>query len=169
MNPMEASLTHHPIQVHPRREADRPWLLDLWNREWGGDTMVSRGRVYRLEDVEAVIAVQGGAYVGAATFVILDDECELLSLNSMVEGIGVGTRLLQAVEDAAKQAGVSRVTLITSNDNLKAMRFYQRRGYRFHAVHVGAIDEARKQKPSIPLLGLDGIPLHDEIEMRKVW
>jgi len=166
---MEASLTHHPIQVRPRREADRPWLLDLWNREWGGDTMVSRGRVYRLEDVEAVIAVQGGAYVGAATFVVLDEECELLSLNSMVEGIGVGTRLLQAVEVAAKQAGASRVTLITSNDNLKAMRFYQRRDYRFHAVHVGAIDDARKQKPSIPLLGLDGIPLHDEIEMRKVW
>ncbi|WP_304457852.1 GNAT family N-acetyltransferase [Alicyclobacillus sendaiensis] len=167
---MELSRTHHPIQViRPQREADRQWLLDLWNREWGGETMVSRGRVYRLEDVEAVIAVQGGAYVGAATFVVLDEECELLSLNSQVEGIGVGTRLLQAVEDAAKQAGVSRVTLITSNDNLKAMRFYQRRGYRFHAVHVGAIDEARKRKPSIPHLGLDGIPLHDEIEMRKVW
>ncbi|WP_067850194.1 GNAT family N-acetyltransferase [Alicyclobacillus mali (ex Roth et al. 2021)] len=167
---MERSRTHHTIQViRPQREADRQWLLDLWNREWGGETMVSRGRVYRLEDVEAVIAVQGGAYVGAATFVVLDEECELLSLNSLVEGIGVGTRLLQAVEDAAQQAGVPRVTLITSNDNLKAMRFYQRRGYRFHAVHVGAIDEARKRKPSIPRLGLDGIPLHDEIEMRKVW
>ncbi|AEJ42609.1 GCN5-related N-acetyltransferase [Alicyclobacillus acidocaldarius subsp. acidocaldarius Tc-4-1] len=155
--------------IRPQREADRQWLLDLWNREWGGETMVSRGRVYRLEDVEAVIAVKGGAYVGAATFVVLDEECELLSLNSLVEGIGVGTRLLQAVEDRAKWVGVPRVTLITSNDNLKAMRFYQRRGYRFHAVHVGAIDEARKRKPSIPRLGLDGIPLHDEIEMRKVW
>jgi len=114
MNLMEPSLTHPPIQViRPRREADQPWLLDLWNREWGGDTMVSRGRVYRLEDVEAVMAVQGGAYVGAATFVVLDEECELLSLNSLVE--------------------------------------------------------ARKRKPSIPRLGLDGIPLHDEIEMRKVW
>lgn len=159
-----------PVRVfRPRSEEDRQWLLDLWKREWGGETMVSRGRVYRLEDVEAVIAAQGGAYAGAATFVILGDECELLSLNSLAEGIGIGTRLLQEVEDAAKQAGVSRVTLITSNDNLKAMRFYQRRGYRFHAVHVGAIDEARKRKPSIPHLGLDGIPLHDEIEMRKAW
>ena len=167
MNSPEAA---SPVQVfRPRREADRQWLFHLWRREWGGETMVSRGRAYRLEDVEAVIAVQGDAYVGAATFVMLEDECELLSLNSLVEGIGVGTLLLKAVEDAAKQAGVSRVTLITSNDNLKAMRFYQRRGYRFHAVHVGAIDEARKQKPSIPRVGLDGIPLHDEIEMQKAW
>ncbi|SIT03990.1 GNAT family N-acetyltransferase [Alicyclobacillus vulcanalis] len=155
--------------VRPRSAADKRWLAELWARAWGGDVMVSRGQIHRLQDAEAFLAIGDGAYLGAATFILEDEACELLSLNSLTEGMGVGTRLLQAVEHAAEQAGARYVTLITSNDNLKAMRFYLRRGYRFHAVHVGAIDEARKQKPSIPLVGLECIPLHDEIELRKVW
>jgi hypothetical protein len=61
--------------------------------------------------------------------------------------------------------GRGRLWLITSNDNLNAIRFYQRRGMRLTAVHRGAIDEARQIKPSIPLIGEHGIPIHDELEL----
>jgi hypothetical protein len=33
------------------------------------------------------------------------------------------------------------------------------------AVHRGAIDEARRVKPEIPLTGHDGIAIHDELEL----
>lgn len=75
--------------------------------------------------------------------------------------------MLTAVEDKARAAGCNRVWLITSNDNVEALRFYQRRGYRITAVYPGAIDEARKIKPAIPLIGNHGIEIHDEIELAK--
>ncbi|MBP2020035.1 ribosomal protein S18 acetylase RimI-like enzyme [Symbiobacterium terraclitae] len=151
----------------PRDASDWDWLARLWTEEWGGTTMVTRGRVHRLADLAGLIAREGDARVGAATFRIEGAECELLSLNASGRGRGVGTALLRAVEAAAREAGCGRVWLITSNDNLDALRFYRRRGYRLVAVHAGAIDEARRAKPSIPLIGNHGIPIHDELELEK--
>jgi ribosomal protein S18 acetylase RimI-like enzyme len=65
----------------------------------------------------------------------------------MLPGAGVGSALLGAVEKVAADHGAKRVVVITSNDNLSALRFYQLRGYRMVAVLVGAIDAARESKP----------------------
>lgn len=152
----------------PVTDADRAWLRELWVQEWGGEIMVSRGHVYRLYDLQSLLAWDGETPVGAATYHVADGECELMSINATAQGKGVGSLLLAAVEEAASAAGCRRVMLITSNDNLDALRFYQRKGYRLVAVHVGAIDEARRVKPSIPLVGNYGIPLHDELELERV-
>lgn len=157
----------------PAGDTDRTWLARLWLAEWGGETMITKGRVHRLDDMEALIAwdddATAGAPGGAATFRLDEDGgCELMSLNALVEGRGAGSALLAAVEEAARRAGCRRVWLITSNDNLDALRFYQRRGYRLAALYSGAVDEARKTKPTIPVVGEYGIPLHDEIELQKM-
>jgi hypothetical protein len=55
--------------------------------------------------------------------------------------------------------------LITTNDNTKALRFWQKRGFRLAAVHRNAVEKSRKIKPEIPLTGNDGIPIKDEIEL----
>ena len=91
-----------------------------------------------------------------------------MSINATVEGLGAGSALISAVEQAVNRAGVGRIWLITSNDNLDALRFYQRRGYRITAVYPNAIDEARKLKPTIPQVGYYEIPIHDEIELEKL-
>lgn len=156
------------IQILPSvDEGDRAWLADLWRVEWGGETMVTRGRTHRLADLHTRIAWEGEERVGAATYRLAEGDCELMSLNAGVEGRGVGTALLETVEAAAREEGCHRVWLITTNDNLDALRFYQRRGYRLVAVYPGAVDEARKIKPTIPTVGYHGIPLHDEIELEK--
>ena len=90
-----------------------------------------------------------------------------MSINAAVEGLGVGSVLISAVEESVQKAGIRRIWLITSNDNLDALRFYQRRGYRITAVYPNAIDEARKLKPTIPELGYYKIPIHDELELEK--
>jgi RimJ/RimL family protein N-acetyltransferase len=94
--------------------------------------------------------------------------CELVSLDSLREGQGIGSALLAGVADEAGRRGCHRLWLITTNDNLDAIRFYQRRGMRLVAVHRGGVDEARRLKPSIPLMGEHGIPIHDELEFELV-
>jgi ribosomal protein S18 acetylase RimI-like enzyme len=156
------------IEVRPPLgEAELQWLAELWRAEWGGEVMVSKGRVYHIADVAALIAWDNGERIGAATYWMGDTDCELLSINATVSGKGVGTALLTTLEEQVRRAGGSRVWLITSNDNLDALKFYQRRGYRIVAVYPGAIDEARRTKPSIPEIGYYGIPIHDELELAK--
>jgi ribosomal protein S18 acetylase RimI-like enzyme len=129
--------------------------------------MVSKGKTHHIQDLGALIAWNGDTRVGAATYHMGQQDCELLSINATVEGLGVGTALLTALEQMVRQTGLRRVWLITSNDNLDALRFYQRRGYRIVAVYPNAIDEARKIKPSIPMVGYYDIPIHDELELEK--
>ena len=57
--------------------------------------------------------------------------------------------------------------LLTTNDNLDALRLYQRHGFRLVQVHPGAVDLARQAKPSIPEVGAYGIPLRDELILER--
>ena len=92
------------------------------------------------------------------------DSCELLYLSARRQWTGVGTALVDALVDHRPDIPI-RVS--TTNDNVDALRFYQRRGFRLRAVRVGAVDRARSLKPSIPLVGDHGIPLRDEIELER--
>jgi N-acetylglutamate synthase-like GNAT family acetyltransferase len=146
---------------------DESWLADLWREHWGDVIMVSRGRVHCLSDLAALIAWDGEVRVGAATYHLDGDAAELTSLNAVVPGKGIGSALIAAVEQAVCELGARRLWLITTNDNVDALRFYQRRGFRFARLHAGAVDEARRIKPAIPEIGEHGIPIHDEIELEK--
>ena len=132
---------------------------------WGSTHVVSRGRVVDAAALPAFVAEIAGERVGLATYQVDGDQCELVSVDSFVEGQGVGSALLAAVASEAGRLGCRRLWLVTTNDNLRALRFYQRRGLRLVAVHVDAVTRARALKPSIPLVGLDGIPLRDELEL----
>lgn len=153
------------LRVRPLRADERPWLADQLRWAWGTPQVVSRGRVHDAARLPALVAVAGGEVVGVATFDVRNEQCELVTLDASTEGCGVGSALLQAVANEARRRGCRRVWLITTNDNLRALAFYQRRGLRLIAVHRGAVDAARRIKPSIPLVGNDGIPLHDELEL----
>ena len=107
-----------------------------------------------------------GALLAMLTYVPAQDwqQCEILTLHADQQGHGAGTALIEAVGQLARRQGCARLWLITTNDNLNAIGFYQRRGMRLVAVHPGAVDEARRLKPSIPLIGAGGIPIRDELE-----
>ncbi|RAL21905.1 GNAT family N-acetyltransferase [Thermoflavimicrobium daqui] len=157
------------IQIRPcNTQADRDWLIQLWQREWGGTTMVTCGVSHSLTDLEAFIAWEKNERVGAVTYRKDEDEAELMSINAIVKGKGIGSKLLQVLEEKLGKQGYRKLWLITTNDNLDALRFYQCRGYRFVSIYPGAVDEARKVKQTIPLIGEYGIPLHDELKLEKV-
>ena len=152
------------ITVRELQPDDRAWLAALWRERWGGETVVTRGRVHRVGELPGFVAEIGGERVGAATHRIGGDDCEMVTLDAVRLRMGVGTTLLAAVQAAA---GGRRLWLITTNDNLDALRFYQRRGFVLAAVHPNAIEAGRLLKPQIPLVGNYGIPIRDEIEF--VW
>jgi ribosomal protein S18 acetylase RimI-like enzyme len=153
------------IKIRKIGERDRPWVKTLWEENWHGDFMITRGRTHRLDDVDGFIAEINGEKAGLITCRTFNDELEITSMDSLVEGKGIGTALVDAVLAAGKAKGVKRVMLITTNDNMQALRFWQKRGFRLVKVYPGAVDESRKLKPGISLLGNDGIPLRDEIEL----
>ena len=131
---------------------------------WGGPMCATMGTLYDTSDLPGFVAVEEGALLGALLYRVAGDEMEISTLFSLVEGQGAGKKLLDAAAEEAKRLGFKRLWLITTNDNTRAIRFYQRYGFHLKAVHIGAVNEARKLKPSIPLLGDDGIPIEHEFE-----
>lgn len=144
---------------------DRATISKFIITQWGAPIIVSHGTTYRPAELPGFMTRQADEIVGLITYVLVGDQCEIVTLNSLREGVGIGSGLIQAVKQSAREAGCSRLWLITSNDNLHALKFYQKQGFRLVAVHPNAVDEARKIKPEIPLIGNDDIPIHDELEL----
>jgi GNAT superfamily N-acetyltransferase len=156
------------LLVCPLEAQDRDSLGALVSEHWAGETVISRGRVHHPRELDGYVAEAHGEPVGFISYFIEAGECEVVVLLALRQGQGVGTALLQAVRRQAQRHGCRRVWLITTNDNLRALRFYQRRGFELVAVHRRALDASRRLKPSIPLVGEDGIPLRDEIELEML-
>lgn len=131
---------------------------------WKSRELVSLGRVHKADELPGYVALKNGKVQGVITYVLEDGDCEIISLDSRKENVGVGSGLLKRVVHDNKARGLGRIWLVTTNDNVKAMRFYQRRGFEMKAVHQNSIEKARSLKPQIPLLGYEGIPILHEVE-----
>jgi ribosomal protein S18 acetylase RimI-like enzyme len=153
------------IDIRPVADTDREWARELLARWWGSQRIVTRGRVHDALALRGFIAWLDNERAGLATYEIIGDRCELITLNSTRERRGVGSALIDTVVAAARSVRCARLWLITTNDNLPALRFYQKRGFHLVAVHCDALEVSRRLKPEIPLMGMDGIPLRDEIEL----
>jgi N-acetylglutamate synthase-like GNAT family acetyltransferase len=153
------------IIIRPTSTADRSWMREFIEEHWGDEKVVVHGTILYPAELLGFAAEHNGAIVGLVTYHIQEDGCEITSLDSTEEGMGIGTALLESVIWTATEADCNRLWLITTNDNLNALSFYQKRGFRLAAIYPGAVDNARMVKPSIPLAGENGIPIHDEIEL----
>ena len=127
--------------------------------------MVGRGSVWTPAELPGFAAFEGERCVGLVTYEIAGEACEIVTIDALEEGQGIGTALLKAVVAAAREAGCGRVQLLTTNNNLRALAFYQKRGFRLVALVPGAIDEERSVKPSIPLVDSAGLPIRDELHL----
>ena len=154
-------------EIRALSSEDRRRVRAILTERWTSPRIVNHGRIYRADELPGFVAVQHGEIWGLLPYAIEAGQCEVVSLDSLAEGQGIGMALLAAVEEPARAAGCRRVWLITTNDNLHALGFYQRRGLVLVEVRRGALDVSRKLKPSIPLVGMNGIPLRDEIELEK--
>lgn len=154
-----------PFQIRQLNEGDNAWVAPFLRKHWHSTKIVSRGRVHCADELSGFMAVQDDKPVGLVTYHINGDECEIVTINSPIEGVGIGSALLDTVKNVATQAKCKHLWLITTNDNVAALSFFQKRGFRLVAIHRNALEQSRRLKPEIPLVGRDGIPLRDEIEL----
>jgi ribosomal protein S18 acetylase RimI-like enzyme len=143
------------------RKLVRPLFID----NWGSDVMITKGIKHNFDDLDGFVANRDDSIVGLITFKRSENEIEVISLNSFIENIGTGTALLNKMIDYAKNNTITRLFLSTTNDNLDALKFYQKRNWSICAFYRDTVTEARKIKPSIPVTGCFGIPLEHEIEL----
>ena len=134
-------------------------------RQWYTLQMVVHGESIDLGTADGFYACDGDEIIGLIAWKQFGKEIVILSLDSLLEAHGIGTALLNEVIREAKAIGVEKIRLITTNDNLPALRFYQKRGFDMVHIYRNALEQARKIKPEIPLIGMDGIPLKHEIEL----
>jgi len=153
------------IITKPIEEKDKEWVASLLAKQWGSTIIVSRGKLHQSNKLPGFVAVIDDNKVGLVTYSLENDCCEIVTLDSLVEGKGVGTALIEKVKQVAKDKKCRKVWLITTNDNMEALRYYQKRGFVLSALYPNALEESRKLKPEIPKIGIDNIPLRDEIEL----
>jgi GNAT superfamily N-acetyltransferase len=165
-NRLELIAPHAELAVRPLRDDERSWATEVLHERWGPMVIVG-GRELRPAELPALVALADGERAGLATYVVSDGDCELVSLDALTLGGGIGGALVEAVADTARAAGCTRLRLTTTNDNLPALRLYQRHGFALAALHAGAVDVARRRKPEISATGHDGIPIRDELELER--
>jgi len=155
------------MRLRPVADADREWVEPLIVERWGVALVVGRGRSWNPVTLPGFATFEDGRCVGLVTYEIDGEVCEIVTIDALVEGEGIGTALLEAVEAAARDAGCARVQLVTTNNNLRALGFYQKRGFRLVALVPNAVDEMRKVKPAIPEVDSSGLPIRDELHLER--
>ena len=145
------------------QDDDRQAIAEFIEQHWCSKMIMSTGKPYYPHEQNGLIEWRDGRIVGLLTWIREGDDVQLLTLNSVLEGQGIGSALMLIAIEEARRDEVRKIWLTTTNDNVPAIAFYQRLGFRLTGVNVGVVDEARKIKPQIPETGYKGIPIHDEI------
>jgi ribosomal protein S18 acetylase RimI-like enzyme len=151
-------------EVRRVEPADQAWVRGFLNEQFGSTRVVSRGVLHLADELPGFIACYEGSPAGLLTYHVEADELEVVTLHTARSGVGLGSRLLETARAEARVLGCRRMWLVTTNDNIPAARFYERRGFSLVAVHRDAVTEARRIKPEIPQRGVGGTPIRDEIE-----
>jgi ribosomal protein S18 acetylase RimI-like enzyme len=140
------------IQILPAAEADLPGIAALarviWHAHYPG--IISReqiefmlGRMYSLPTLRDDLCVRnicfvrllvGGRMSGFAAYGPMDGPATFLLhklyLLPELHGRGLGRRLLEHCEADATKSGARQLKLRVNKQNLQAITFYQRHGYR---------------------------------------
>ena len=148
--------------IRDKSTQDEPWIRALLCERWGGPIVVVHGDSI---DAMALPALVAGDQMGLATYCLREPEAELVTLDAVEPRRGIGTQLVDALVQHLEKQGVRRLWVTTTNDNLAALGFYQKRGFRLQRLRAGAVERSRMVKPGIPLVAENGIPIRDEIDL----
>lgn len=143
---------------------NRQEVNDFIIQHWFTTDMVARGQIFDMTVLDGLVMHEDETIIGLITYRFQNNECEIMSLDSLKENCGIGTELVKWVVKLAREKKCTKIKLITTNDNLNAMCFYQKRGFDMTHLYYNALESSRKLKPSIPENGDYGIPIKHEIE-----
>jgi GNAT superfamily N-acetyltransferase len=155
------------FSLRPVLPGDREWIRSRMAECWGSDFAVVHDAVFYPADLPGFIALREERRAGIISYRLAEAECEIVLLDSLVPSQGIGSALIDAVKTLAIRSGCRRLRVTTTNDNLHALRFYQLRGFALAELRPNALEKTRELKP-VPLLGENGIPIRDEIELEML-
>ncbi|MCP2164373.1 GNAT family N-acetyltransferase [Goodfellowiella coeruleoviolacea] len=155
------------MRVRPIEEADRLVVGRLIVDLWGASTVVAHGQTFYPISLPGLLAERGGKVIGLLTYTRTGQTLEIVTLAALNRGRGVGTALVEAVARTARRVGCERLLITTTNDNLDALRFCQRRGFRLCGLRPDAVSRARQSNPEIRLVGEYGITVRDELDLER--
>lgn len=156
------------VELKEINEDLRKEVVNLIIENWGSPIIVTKGQTHHVDRLPGYVMMEDDRIIGLITYDIKDDQCEIVSLDSFEENKGIGSSLLNKVIEKSQEVDCRRVWFITTNDNTRAINFYQRRAFDICALHLNAVMESRKIKPEIPLFGYNNIPILHEIEFEKI-
>lgn len=143
---------------------NRNFINTFIKQHWYTTTMIIRGKEIDMTKTEGFYFSEKEKIIGLITYIVYNNVLEITSLDSLQENQGIGSKLLEVVIHEAKERNCQKIVLITTNDNINAIKFYQKRGFDMAHLYRNALDISRKLKPEIPLIGENSIPLRHEIE-----
>jgi ribosomal protein S18 acetylase RimI-like enzyme len=156
------------MNIVPNSKLDKITINHFFLEHWGSSEMVISSGTFQCNTLDGfAVLSEKEEIIGLITYKVHAGICEIISLDSLVKKSGIGSLLVNKVEQIAHEKGTSKIKVITTNDNLIALSFYQKRGYQIIEVLANAVDLARKIKPEIPLTAENGIPIRDEIVLQK--
>jgi ribosomal protein S18 acetylase RimI-like enzyme len=156
------------FEIQPISQDIRQKVIAFIADHWGSQTIISRGKIHDAKNLLGFFVMVDDEIKGLITFYIANNECEIVTLDSLIENQGIGTSLVEKVIETGRMNNCKRIWLITTNDNTRALRFYQKKGFKIANIYLNAIEDSRKIKPQIPIFGFDGIPILHEIELERI-
>ena len=154
-----------PVLVHEAADGERAVVRALFERDFGRSQLVAFGEVMNVDEMPVLVAVTHDEVSGALAYRLFGDALHIVALatDALWQRSGVGGHLVAEAELFARRLALPRVLVTTTNDNLPALYFYQRRGYRITAVRPdGILAVTPELQP-----GFAGISVRDEIHLEK--
>ena len=152
------------MHVRPLTTEERAALPGRVTHTAGSHIAVTPLRTYDIRELDGFAAVEDDCVAGIVTYAAEDQHCEIVTIDAFEAGRGVGAALLSTVKSIAIDRGCSRLTLFTTNDNLRAKKFFKNSGFRLAAFYLDSMNAVRRAKPEVPMTGDYGIPLRDMFE-----
>ena len=155
-----------PVLTREAAPGERQGVLDLFQQDFGRTRIATFGDVVDLAAVDMIVAEMSGSVAGALAWRQVGDALHVIALatDPMWQRSGVGGHLLAEAEAQARRAGLQRLLVTATNDNLPALYFYQRHGYRI----IEIVRDAMAAHPGMrPLPGFADIPALDELRLEK--
>ncbi len=156
------------IKIRKINSKEQTWLKETMTREWGGEPLLIRGVKFYPSSMESLIAVEGEKIMGFMTYEIRSPICEIIAFEVYEKFNGLGTLMLEEMKKFAQSQNCTKLYLMTTNDNLDALRFYQKRGFQISGIHLDSVKNSRKLKPTISEFGDYGIAVRDEIDLEQL-
>lgn len=153
------------VIIRDRRTYDDEWVAQLLTGRWGSTVQVTDGRALDCLDLPGLVATDAGRRVGLLTYADDGETVEIVTLDAAGPIEGVGTLLVDGIAQVAGDLGVRHLKVVTTNDDLEALGFYQRLGFVLVALRPEAVAVSRRFKPEIADVAANGIPIRDELEL----